>query len=111
MNEYNKNRKANDATFKLRMYLRSRVNKAIRGLIKQGSAVKDLGCSIVDFKNFIENKFDPLMTWDNYGEWELDHIKPLAKFDLTIKKQFDEACHYTNYQPLWKIDNRRKRDK
>lgn len=110
INEYNKRRKAVDPEFKLRMYLRSRINKAIRRIVKQGSAVKDLGCSIEYFKNYIELKFKSLMSWDNYGEWELDHIIPLAKFNLTIREEFEKACHYTNYQPLWKADNRAKRD-
>ena len=110
MNNYNKNRKANDPCYKLRMYLRSRLNKAVRGIVKQGSAVKDLGCTIEFFKDYIENKFTELMSWENYGEWELDHIIALSKFDLTDPLQFRQACHYTNLQPLWKADNRAKRD-
>lgn len=110
-NEYNKKRKAIDPIFKLRMYLRSRLHKAVRNLTKQGSAVKDLGCTLEEFKIHIENKFTTLMTWENYGEWELDHIIALAKFDLSIREEYAKACHYTNYQPLWKADNRAKRDK
>jgi hypothetical protein len=48
------------------------------------------------------------MTWDNWTTdgWHIDHIKPLASsFDLTDRKQFLEACHYTNLQPLWAKDN------
>ena len=53
------------------------------------------------------------MTWKNYGHdtWHLDHIIPLYKFDLTNKKQFLKACHYTNYQPLWAIHNYQKNKK
>ncbi len=109
-NIYNKKRKTVDPAFKLRMYLRSRVNKAIRGIVKQGSAVNDLGCSIQEFKKYIERQFTGWMCWATYGEWELDHIIALSKFDLTNKEQFAKACHYTNYQPLWKSDNRAKRN-
>ncbi len=53
------------------------------------------------------------MTWDNYGlyGWHIDHIKPLASFDLTDREQFLEACHYTNLQPLWAEENLSKGNK
>lgn len=41
----------------------------------------------------------------------IDHIKPLASFDLTDRSQFLEACHYTNLQPLWSEDNIEKSNK
>lgn len=42
------------------------------------------------------------------GEWEIDHKRPLASFDLTDEAQLREAAHYTNLQPLWRLDNRKK---
>lgn len=48
------------------------------------------------------------MSWDNYGKWELDHIQPLAKFDLTDPLQFAAAAHFSNYQPLWAKENASK---
>lgn len=107
-NEYVKKRKAIDVAFKLRMYLRTRLYQAVKGGVKTGSAVEALGCSIEEFKTHIEAQFTAWMTWDNYGEWHLDHIKPLIKFDLSDPEQFKEACHYTNYQPLWAVQNIRK---
>lgn len=91
--------------FKLKKILRSRLYDALNGNIKNGSAVEDLGCSIEFLIKYIETKFTESMTWDNYGEWHIDHIKPLASFDLTDRKQLLEACHYTNLQPLWAKDN------
>jgi hypothetical protein len=49
------------------------------------------------------------MTWENYGSWHIDHIKPFTAFDdLTDPEQQREVCHYTNLQPLWAEDNLRK---
>lgn len=95
--------------------LRQRLNKAIRGQYKAGSAVADLGCPIEEFKQYIESLFQPGMTWENWGKvpgkWQLDHKEPLASFDLTDRTQLLKACHYTNLQPLWYKDNLYKGDK
>lgn len=90
---------------RLAHYLRSRIKKAVKRDQRAGSAVRDLGCSIDAFKSYLEALFSSRMSWDNYGEWHLDHIRPLAAFDLTDRAQFLVACHYTNYQPLWAADN------
>ena len=47
------------------------------------------------------------MSWDNYGNngWHIDHIIPLS---LVNKYSIEKLTHYTNLQPLWVIDNRRK---
>ena len=91
--------------------LRSRLNKAIKGNYKTGSAVRDLGCSIKELKKYLESKWQQGMSWDNYGEWHIDHIKPLNSFDLEDEEQLKEACHYTNLQPLWAKDNLKKGSK
>lgn len=72
------------------------------------SAVRDLGMSIPDFKHYLSSKFKDGMTWDNYGEWHLDHIRPLASFDLSDPEQAKAACHYSNMQPLWAKENHSK---
>ena len=94
---------------KLKHALRKRLSIALKKGYKIGSAIKDLGCSIEEFKSYIETQFELGMTWDNYGrgngKWQLDHIKPLFKFDLTDLKQFKDACNYTNLQPLWYKDH------
>ena len=99
--------------YKLSKGLRTRLWSAIKDNQKTGSAVKDLGCSIDELKSYLEFKFLPDMSWDNYGQygWHIDHIKPLSSFDLTDRKQLLEACHYTNLQPLWAKDNLSKSDK
>lgn len=75
------------------------------------SAVRDLGCSIEHFVHHIEGRFTDGMTWDNYGEWHIDHIVPLAAFDLDDAEQVKLAVHYTNLQPLWAKDNLSKGDR
>lgn len=107
INQRHRHRMKNDVLYKLRTALRLRSTAAIKGNYKSGSAVRDLGCSIGDFKLYLESKFQPGMTWENHTQygWHIDHIKPLSSFDLTDRKQFLEACHYTNLQPLWAKDN------
>lgn len=106
-NKYNKKRKTEDLNFKIATILRSRLNKALNGNYKTGSAVRDLGCSIDFLKSYLESKFQPGMTWDNWtiDGWHIDHIKPMDAFDLSNPEQQREACHYTNLQPLWAKDN------
>jgi len=93
--------------FRIIRNLRGRLSQAIKHSYKSGSAIKDLGCSIPELKLHLESKFQSGMTWDNYGKygWHIDHIKPLSSFDLTNREQVLMACHYTNLQPLWAIDN------
>lgn len=103
-----KKRRRSDLQFKLSHALRRRLRSAIKRNQKAGSAVKDLGCSIEFLKSYLESRFQCGMTWNNYGKWHIDHIKPLSKFDLTDEIQFKEAVHYTNLQPLWASDNLKK---
>ena len=109
---YNNTRIKTDIQYKLSCRLRSRLRCALQGNYKSGSAVADLGCSIDELKMYLESKFQTDMTWDNwsYEGWHIDHIVPLASFDLTDRKQLLLACHYTNLQPLWAIDNLSKGD-
>lgn len=76
-------------------------------LKKSSSAIKELGCSIDEFKTYIESKFKQGMTWDNWTRtgWHMDHIIPLYKFDLQNLEEFKEATHYSNLQPLWAKEN------
>lgn len=90
---------------KIRRALRIRLLQAVKSNQKSGSAVRDLGCSIDEFKSYLESKFQPGMTWNNHGKWHIDHIIPLSKFDLTKRKELLKACHFTNMQPLWAFDN------
>ena len=106
---YHRNRKQTDLAHKLKCYLRTRLYQVLNRN-KDKSALELLGCTVEQFKIFIAFKFTEGMSWDNYGEWELDHIKPLSLFDLVDKIEQAKAFHFTNFQPLWMMDNRRKRN-
>lgn len=97
---------ANNINAKIAKNLRIRLVHALRGNYKYGSAIKDLGCSIAEFNIYLENKFKEGMTWENYGSvWHIDHVKPLSKFNLTMREQVLEAVNYTNLQPLFAEEN------
>lgn len=108
-------KRKDDPQYKIKWYLRTRLYKALKRNSKVGSAVADLGMAISDFKKWLEEKFyfnsitGEIMSWDNYGKlWEIDHIKALCLFDLTDRKQFLEAVHYSNLRPLWVEDHQKK---
>lgn len=103
-----RNRYKTDLSFRLSLRLRSRLNSAIRGKAKTGSAVRDLGCSIEDLKKHLESQFHDGMSWDNYGKWHVDHVIPMSAFDLTDREQLLKCCNFTNLQPLWASENSKK---
>lgn len=109
--EYENRQRKENPQWRLAKNLRNRLRKALRGETTGVSAVRDLGTSIPEFQKYIANLFEEGMTWENYGEWHLDHIVPLSAFDLTDEDQVRVACHYTNIQPLWAEDNMRKGNK
>lgn len=106
---WQKNRLA-DPVHKLRHALRTRLNSALKKSQKCGSAVRLLGCSVLELKRHLEAQFQPGMSWDNHSRhgWHIDHIRPISSFDLQDPEQLAQACHYTNLQPLWALDNIRK---
>jgi hypothetical protein len=96
--------------FRLRCIFRNRIRQALKNNKKSNSTINLLGCSIRKAKKYLESKFQPGMSWDNYGYygWHIDHIRPCASFDLS-KPEEQKACfHYSNLQPLWWYDNLRK---
>ena len=102
-----------DPQYRLRHWLRGRLRDQLRryGLPKAGSFVGDLGCTLSDLVNYIQSlpSWDGDWTWNDLGQlWQLDHILPLASFDLTDPEQFRRAAHYTNLQPLSVEDHKIK---
>ena len=105
---YKRERVNNNIQTRLAANLRCRLYLAIKNKQKVGSAVKDLGCTISDLKTYLEKRFKQGMNWYNHKEWHIDHIVPLSLFNLVNREQFLIANHYTNLQPMWKIDNIKK---
>jgi hypothetical protein len=108
---YTAARRRTDPNFKLAYLLRLRLNNALRGNPREIRLLAGLGVSIDRAREHLESKFQPGMSWGNHGEWHIDHIRPLASFDLTDPDQYRTAAHYTNLQPLWAHDNRKKGSK
>jgi hypothetical protein len=111
--KWENNRRKADVQYRIKVNLRSRIRSRILRAhtigFKAGSAVKDIGCSMADLKEYLESRFQPGMTWDNYGngkdQWCIDHIVPLASVDLTNRENFLKVCNYKNLQPLWFKDH------
>jgi hypothetical protein len=101
-------RRNSDINFKLSGYLRNRVYTALKGIDKPFHTIELLGCSIEFFKKHLEAQFKDGMSWDNYGKWHVDHIRPCASFDLKYIDQQKQCFNYKNLQPLWAKDNFKK---
>lgn len=116
-----KHRRQEDPHFRIACALRKRLHAYLK-YYKANKTVPTfelLGCSIEQFVSHLEKRFQPGMTWNNYGKWRrgqpmkwvMDHIRPCASFDLTDPDQQKQCFHYTNIQPLWDLDNIIKSDK
>lgn len=102
--------------YRISLRLRNRIRGALsRKKISRSARVKELlGCSMEEFKSYLESRFLPGMSWDNYGHkegiacWHIDHVRECCEFDLSSSQQQRECFHYTNLQPLWDRDNYEK---
>jgi len=105
--QYEKNRKKTDPAFKLLKTLRSRLSNAIKnkGGRKYNTTMNLTGCELNFLKGYLEAKFTEGMTWENHGEWHIDHIKPCCSYNLEDEEEQKKCFHYTNLQPLWATDN------
>ena len=86
--------------------VRSRTN----GILKHNKSKKSieyLNCSSQVLKEWIEIQFKSGMTWENYGEWHIDHIIPLKYNNPTIE-EIIERLNYENLQPMWASENMSK---
>ena len=105
-------------------YLVNLMRSRVRDALKSFSTRKDrkhtieyVGCSIEDLRTHLENQFEKEaercghpISWENQGEWHIDHIKPCASFNLDLEEERHKCFHYTNLQPMWGPDNMSKHD-
>ena len=106
--DYERNKRKNDPVYRLRCNIRNLIRQYTKGKGYKGNKTvyEILGCDFEFFLEYVQNKFKEGMSLKNYGEWNIDHIKPIssAKNDEELEK----LNHYTNLQPLWASENFRK---
>jgi hypothetical protein len=103
--EYQKKKRESDNLFRMTCNLRSRTSIAFRSSYwhKKSGLKNLLGCNYKTAFKHIESQFRDGMSWDNYGEWHIDHIIPLCS--ATTVQELESLCHYKNLQPLWAEEN------
>lgn len=106
-------KRAEDLHFRVLSNLRARLGAAVRRRDSKKANTRTHALVGVDWETFrkhIEKQFDENMSWDNWGKtgWHIDHIIPLAAFDLSKKKELAVASYYLNHRPMWGKENMRK---
>ena len=106
-----KDRLDNDPLFKFIQNIKCNIrNSLVRtGYSKRTKTFEILCIEFIQFREYIENQFQEGMTWDNYGDWHLDHKTPISW--ARTEEEAVSLCHYTNYQPLWLVENISKSNK
>ena len=97
-----------DILYKCSVILSRLVNNSVRlyGFEKKSRSIDIIGLSKSDFRLYLESKFEPWMSWDNYGKiWHIDHIVPCSYFDLTDDEEQRVCFNWRNTQPLFSKDN------
>jgi hypothetical protein len=104
-------RYATDPAYKFAWLMRQAVRRAFRGTAKPDTTFALLAVSREEAMRLIESRFLEGMTWQNYGEWHIDHIFPLSAVNIEDLVERRAVCHIDNLQPMWGPDNSRKHKK
>jgi hypothetical protein len=106
---YEKNKKDSDPSYKLACYTRTAIYTCLkeRNINKYENTFNLLPYTLEELIVHLENQFTDGMTWENYGDWHVDHIKPMTSFIMESPedKEFQECWALKNLQPLWAEDN------
>ena len=109
INKYFTQRFHNNPEYWLAVSIRTRIGKVLREnvqkLRKTSKTYELLGCDIKTLRHHLEKQFKKGMNWENRGLWHIDHIKPIASFNLSDLSQQKKVFHFTNLQPLWAYEN------
>ena len=107
---WNREQQENNLQRTLSKNLRTRMWFALSAQhCKSKNVMRNLGCTVEEFKRHIEKQFQPGWTWENWGTaWEIDHIKACVKFDLSDPAQVEKCFHFSNQRPLGIFENRSK---
>jgi len=108
VNQYKQIRYKEDPLYRLQHISRTMVQRAciLIGTDKEENTRYFLGYAPKDLKERLESQFVEGMSWDNHGEWHIDHIKPISL--ATNLEEAKELSQLENLQPLWAEDNLRK---
>lgn len=107
--EYEAKRCKEDPKYKLGKRTRTAVYTCLKeaNVAKYRSTFQLLGYTLEELMNHLEALFTEGMTWDNYGEWHVDHKIPMTSFNFesTEDREFKLCWCLDNLQPLWGEDN------
>jgi len=108
--EYVTIRRKQDPLFKFCCNIRTLIGNSFKrkskNFYKQSKTATLLGCTIPELRDHLAKQFQEGMTFENHGQWHVDHRIPLAS--AKTQEEIEKLCHYTNLQPLWAADNIRK---
>ena len=109
---YEKTRKSNDPIYKLVANFRTAIWTTLKenNMNKYGHYFEILKYTPEQLSNHLENQFTDGMTWENYGEWHVDHKLPITSFDFKEigDEEFLKCWSLDNLQPMWAQENIRK---
>ena len=113
--DYERNRKARDPLYKLINNFRTAIYQVLKenNINKNGHYFEILKYTPEDLISHLETKFTNGMTWDNYGEWHVDHVKPISSYIILEigDDEFMNCWSLSNLQPLWGKENISKSNK
>ena len=112
---YERNRKTNDPLYKLVANFRTAIWTVLKenNMDKYGHYFEILRYTPDELAIHLEKQFTSDMTWENYGEWHVDHKKPITSFNFQEMgdDEFMKCWSLDNLQPLWGEENIRKSNK
>ena len=112
---YEKTRKSTDPIYKLIGNFRTAIYTVLKenNVTKYGHYFEILGYQPQQLINHLEIQFKDGMSWDNYGEWHVDHKLPITyfKFNDVTDDEFKRCWSLENLQPMWGSENISKSNK